>query len=205
MDKTLEANVWYSGFGHLNLLTKRRLIDSLCSNLSVLGVSASGTLILDDGEERDETSASHASALKAYTFLLWWIFSKCDEEDRKALPTVSVSSGTARSQPLPSKTKICQKPFLVRVRSQRTWFSPASEPWWHDRMSQVHLRICHWIVSSCHLPLSCLIYLLQNCPVLSVFFGERDWTPLTWNELWLVLQEFKEEEGRWVTGSMGLG
>ena len=84
------------GLQHLDGLTKRRFIDGLCSNLSVLTVSAAGSLALDDGGERDEGLASHASALKAYTFLLWWIFTQCEEEDKKAQGTVSASSGAGR-------------------------------------------------------------------------------------------------------------
>ena len=80
----------------LDVMIKLRLIDSLCSNLSVLGVSASGTIALEDDEERTDSSFSHASALKAYTFLLWWIFTQCEEENKQVQPTLASGAGGAR-------------------------------------------------------------------------------------------------------------
>ena len=67
-------------------MSKRRLIDSLCSNLSVLGVSVNSLVSVDDNEEGDEAVATHCSALKAYTFLLWWIHSQADQEASVAAP-----------------------------------------------------------------------------------------------------------------------
>jgi hypothetical protein len=69
-----------SGFGCLESISRKRLIDSLCSNLSVLGVSINSLLSLEDEEERTISAASHCSALKAYTFLLWWICSQAEHE-----------------------------------------------------------------------------------------------------------------------------
>ena len=67
-------------------MSKRRLIDSLCSNLSVLGVSVNTLVSADDDEERDEAVTAHCSALKAYTFLLWWIHSQAEQEHADATP-----------------------------------------------------------------------------------------------------------------------
>ena len=75
-----------SGFSHLDGMSKRRLIDSLCSNLSVLGVSVNSLVSVDDEEERDEAVTSHCSALKAYTFLLWWIHTQAEQEAADAAP-----------------------------------------------------------------------------------------------------------------------
>ena len=67
-------------------MSRRRLIDSLCSNLSVLGVSVNSLVSVDGDEERDEAVTSHCSALKAYTFLLWWIHSQAEQEAAHAAP-----------------------------------------------------------------------------------------------------------------------
>lgn len=73
-----------SGFVHLDSISKKRLIDSLCSNLSVLGVSVNSLLIIEGGEEKTESASAHCSALKAYTFLLWWICSQSEQQARNS-------------------------------------------------------------------------------------------------------------------------
>ena len=82
----LESILVCSGFAHLDGISKRRLIDGLCSNLSILGLSANSLAAIDDGEERDESAMTHCSALKAYTFLLWWIFSQAEASAKSTAP-----------------------------------------------------------------------------------------------------------------------
>lgn len=82
-----------SGFGCLESISRKRLIDSLCSNLSVLGVSVNSLAALEDEEERAVSATSHSSALKAYTFLLWWICSQAEQEAREALASGAPAAG----------------------------------------------------------------------------------------------------------------
>ena len=85
-----------SGFGCLESVSRKRLIDSLCSNLSVLGVSVNSLAGLDDEEERTVSAASHSSALKAYTFLLWWICAQAEQEARDSPAAGDAGAGGGR-------------------------------------------------------------------------------------------------------------
>lgn len=109
-----------SGFPHLDSISRKRLVDSLCSNLSVLCVSVSSLLVAEDEDERDETALSHCSALKAYTFLLWWSYAQAEQEYRETQPAASSTSGASRYEKLqtfgflnsfrpsfPPKLKLC--------------------------------------------------------------------------------------------------
>ncbi|KAK9839654.1 hypothetical protein WJX81_003584 [Elliptochloris bilobata] len=89
------------GFTHLDSVTRHRLVDGLCSNLSVLCLSASALSGAgdpgDDGSEREATAASHRSALHAYVFFLSWLCSLAEAEARAAAP--AAPSGGAGGKP----------------------------------------------------------------------------------------------------------
>ena len=87
--KNCDQDLDCSGLGYLDGMSKRRLIDSLCSNLSVLGVSLNSLVSGNEDEERDEAITSHCSALKAYTFLLWWIHSQAVQEATHTAPAIA--------------------------------------------------------------------------------------------------------------------
>jgi non-SMC mitotic condensation complex subunit 1, N-term len=57
------------GIRHLSSTWRKRLVDGLCSNLSVLSVSSTTLNALEGGNEQ-ETALAYRNALKAYTFLL---------------------------------------------------------------------------------------------------------------------------------------
>ena len=74
-------------FTHLSSIARKRLIDGLCSNLSVLGLSVSALLSVqepDDVPEHEAAALSHRSALKAYVFLLAWLTRLAEEEAKNS-------------------------------------------------------------------------------------------------------------------------
>lgn len=85
------------GFAHLDSVTRHRLVDGLCSNLSVLCLSASALVAADDapdeGGEREVTAASHRSALHAYIFFLSWLCAAAEAEASTAEPAASGAAG----------------------------------------------------------------------------------------------------------------
>ena len=74
-------------FSCLGSISRRRLVDGLASNLSVLVLSV-GALVsvadVDDPSEHEAAAASHRSALKAYVFFLGWLVQLAEAEDRVA-------------------------------------------------------------------------------------------------------------------------
>jgi hypothetical protein len=76
------------GFAHLDSIARRRLVDGLCSNLSVLCLSVSALVAAeaagDDGGEREAAAAGHRNALHAYVFFLSWLYSAAEAEVRAA-------------------------------------------------------------------------------------------------------------------------
>ena len=72
------------GFSALDGFAKRRLVDGLAANLSVLGLSIKALLDGDDEADRDEAAAAHRSALKAYTFFLGWLCTHGEAEAAQA-------------------------------------------------------------------------------------------------------------------------
>lgn len=86
---TLNTCAHHRGFKHVSSISRKRLVDGLCSNLSVLGLSIGALVSVtepEDPAEHEASSASHRSALKAYTFFLSWLTSVAEEEDRAAIP-----------------------------------------------------------------------------------------------------------------------
>jgi len=80
------------GFKHVSSISRKRLVDGLCSNLSVLGLSIGALVSVqepDDPAEHEASSASHRSVLKAYTFFLSWLTTLAEEEARMAVPDPS--------------------------------------------------------------------------------------------------------------------
>ena len=65
------------GFKQLASIARRRLIDSLCSNISVLCASTNALTGLaqqpEDRQQHDALVAAHRGALKAYIFFLHWL------------------------------------------------------------------------------------------------------------------------------------
>lgn len=71
----------HRGFNSLHSIIKRRLIDSLCSNQSVLHASTGALLSAPDDEASKATAAAqHRSALKTYVFLLHWIMVQAEAQ-----------------------------------------------------------------------------------------------------------------------------
>ena len=71
-------------------IARHRLVDGLCSNLSVLCLSASALTAADDAAdeagEREASAAAHRSALHAYVFFLSWLCGVAEAEARAAAP-----------------------------------------------------------------------------------------------------------------------
>lgn len=90
------------GFAHLDSVTRHRLVDGLCSNLSVLCLSASALVAADDAPdeagEREVTAASHRSALHAYIFFLSWLCAAAESEASTAEPAASGAAGAPNSR-----------------------------------------------------------------------------------------------------------
>ena len=77
------------GFKHLSSISRTRLVDGLCSNLSVLSLSIGALTSVqepDDPAEHEASCASHRSALKAYVFFLSWLTSAAEDEEKAAVP-----------------------------------------------------------------------------------------------------------------------
>ena len=77
------------GFAHLQPVPRRRLIDSLVSNLSVLNACVDSALGSDA-----ETLLRHRTALKLYVFFLHWVLAQAEAEAREsggAAPTAPVA------------------------------------------------------------------------------------------------------------------
>ena len=84
----LDTCAHHRGFKHISSISRKRLVDGLCSNLSVLGLSIGALVSVtepEDPAEHEASSASHRSALKAYTFFLSWLTSAAEEEDRASI------------------------------------------------------------------------------------------------------------------------
>ena len=85
----LNMHVYRRGFKHVSSISRKRLVDGLCSNLSVLGLSIGALVSVQepqDPAEHEASSASHRSALKAYAFFLSWLTALAEEEARTASP-----------------------------------------------------------------------------------------------------------------------
>ena len=73
----------------MSSISRTRLVDGLCSNLSVLSLSIGALTSVqepDDPAEHEASCASHRSALKAYVFFLSWLTSAAEDEEKAALP-----------------------------------------------------------------------------------------------------------------------
>ena len=88
------------GFKHVSSISRKRLVDGLCSNLSVLGLSIGALVSVqepDDPAEHEASLASHRSVLKAYTFFLSWLTTQAEEEAWMAVPDPSAGMVRRRS------------------------------------------------------------------------------------------------------------
>lgn len=83
-------------FTQLSSIARKRLVDGLCSNLSVLGLSIGALLSVqepEDASEHEAAATSHRSALKAYVFLLTWLARLAEEEARSVTGTADSTAG----------------------------------------------------------------------------------------------------------------
>lgn len=84
------------GFSHLSSIARKRLVDGLCSNLSVLGLSIGALVSVqepDDAAEHEAAATSHRSALTAYVFLLSWLARLAEGEAKVAASTSDSAAG----------------------------------------------------------------------------------------------------------------
>ena len=84
------------GFTHLSSIARKRLVDGLCSNLSVLGLSIGALVSVqepDDAAEHAAAATSHRSALTAYVFLLAWLLKLAEDEAKAAASTSDAKAG----------------------------------------------------------------------------------------------------------------
>ena len=93
------------GWSCLGSMSRRRLVDGLASNLSVLVLSV-GALVSaadspEDPSEHEAAAAAHRSALSAYVFLLGWLVQLAEAEDRGAAAAVAPDA--------PAGTQSCAK------------------------------------------------------------------------------------------------
>ncbi|CAL5220968.1 g3074 [Coccomyxa viridis] len=89
------------GFKHVSSISRKRLVDGLCSNLSVLGLSIGALVSVqepDDPAEHEASAASHRSALKAYAFFLSWLTALAEEEAQTAVPDPSAAAGRGKGR-----------------------------------------------------------------------------------------------------------
>ncbi|CAL8472231.1 g11773 [Coccomyxa elongata] len=84
------------GFSALSSIARKRLVDGLCSNLSVLGLSI-GALVSaqdqDDASDNESAASSHRSGLAAYIFLLTWLARLAEDEAKAAADTTDTGAG----------------------------------------------------------------------------------------------------------------
>ena len=113
------------GFGHLDSIVRHRLLDGLCSNLSVLCLSAAALAGAGDGAdeagEREASAAAHRAALHAYVFFLSWLCGAAEAEARAVAPAAPTGAPLVVSHETPrrhSGSKYSAPPaqFLQRVR-----------------------------------------------------------------------------------------
>ena len=84
------------GFTHLSSIARKRLVDGLCSNLSVLGLSIGALVSVqepDDAAEHEAAATSHRSALTAFVFLLAWLSRLAEDEAKAAASTSDAKAG----------------------------------------------------------------------------------------------------------------
>ena len=101
--KLLIQPPWYTphderrGFPHLQPVPRRRLIDSLVSNLSVLSACVDSAL----GSGDAETLLRHRTALKVYVFFLHWALAQAEVEARSGGATAASAPAAAKYGYLP--------------------------------------------------------------------------------------------------------
>ena len=109
------------GFKHVSSISRKRLVDGLCSNLSVLGLSIGALVSVQnpqDPAEHEASSASHRSALKAYAFFLSWLTALAEDEARAAGPDPSAGkAGRAMSDVTCRRASAVGFPLQVQVLS----------------------------------------------------------------------------------------
>lgn len=74
------------------VVPRKRLLDALASNLSVLNASI-GAAAAGGGDADPAVTQAQRSALKAYVFFLHWATQQCEAEAREAAPAAAAAAG----------------------------------------------------------------------------------------------------------------
>jgi len=80
------------GFKQVPVVPRKRLLDALTSNLSVLNASI-GAALAGGNDVDPMATQQQRSGLKAYVFFLHWATEQCEAEAREAAPAAAAAAG----------------------------------------------------------------------------------------------------------------